>query len=199
MSGKRSESEVEEAGHESWLTESGLYDPSLFLDPKIGKHRRIANGSGPPKTLPTHHVAESAVMSGERQPRKQRGQGASAANKQLPPPPPPAPEGAEETEVHSCAPDERPETLPPLSLDLGRVGGEEDSRDAKTGASRDPPLPSRPSEGMEEEEGRASGCVTSEEVPARRKEFDTEGRKKPEGRNDHSVQQEQSSKRFPLC
>ena len=44
-SGKRSESEVDEAGHESWLTESGLYDPSLFLDPKIRKHGRIANGS----------------------------------------------------------------------------------------------------------------------------------------------------------
>ena len=76
-SGKRSKSEVDE----SWL-----YNPSLFLDPKIGKHRRIANGSGPPKTLPTHHVAERAVMSWERQPRKQSGQGESAANKHLPPP-----------------------------------------------------------------------------------------------------------------
>ena len=83
---KQSESEVDEAGHKSWPTESGIYDPSLFLDPKIGKHGRIANGSGPPKTLPTHHVAERAVMSGERQPRKQSGQGASAANEQLPPP-----------------------------------------------------------------------------------------------------------------
>ena len=56
-SGKRSESEI---------AESGLHDPSLFLDPKIGKHERIVNGSGPRKTLPTHHVAERAVMSGER-------------------------------------------------------------------------------------------------------------------------------------
>ena len=81
-SGKLSESD--EASHESWPTESELYDPSLFLNLKIGKHGRVANGSGPPKTLPTHHVAEHAVMSGERQPRKQRGQGASTANEQLP-------------------------------------------------------------------------------------------------------------------
>ena len=50
----------------------------------------------------------------------------------------PAPEGAKEAEAHSRAPDERPETLPPLSLDRGRAGGEEASRDAAQGASRDP-------------------------------------------------------------
>ena len=85
-SGKQSESEHDGTGHESWPTESRPYDPSLFLDPKIGKHGRIENGSGPPKTLPTHHIAERAVMSGESQSRKRRGQGASAANEQLPPP-----------------------------------------------------------------------------------------------------------------
>ena len=83
-SGKQSESEIAETGHGSCPTERGLHDPSLFLDPKIGKHERIANGSGPLKTLPTHHVAERAVMSGERPPRKQRGQGVSAANEQPP-------------------------------------------------------------------------------------------------------------------
>ena len=129
-SGKQSESDG--TVHESWPTESGPCDSSLFLDPKIGKHGRIENGSGPPKTLPTHHVSECAVMSGERQPRKRCGQGESAANEQTP-------EGAEETEARSCAPDERPETLPPLSLDRGRAGGEEASRDAAQGASRDPP------------------------------------------------------------
>ena len=36
--GKRSESEIAETGHGSCPTESGLHDPSLFLDPKIGKH-----------------------------------------------------------------------------------------------------------------------------------------------------------------
>ena len=51
----------------------------------------------------------------------------------------PAPEGAEEAEARSLAPDERPETLPPLSLDRGRAGGEEASRDAAQGAFRDPP------------------------------------------------------------
>ena len=90
-SGKQSESENDGTSHESCPAESGLCDPSLFLDPKIGKHRRIENGSGPPKILPTHHVAERAVMSGERPPRKRRGQGASAANKQ--PPPPQLPKG----------------------------------------------------------------------------------------------------------
>ena len=84
-SGKQSESENDGTGQESWPTESGLYDPSLFLDPKIRKHGRIENGSGPPKTLLTHHVAERAVMSGERQPRKRCGQGESAADEQLPP------------------------------------------------------------------------------------------------------------------
>ena len=71
-------------GHESRPTKSGLYDPSLFLDPKIGKHGRIENGSGPPKLPSTHHVAERAAMSGEKQPRKQRGQGESAATEQPP-------------------------------------------------------------------------------------------------------------------
>ena len=85
-SGKWSESEIAETGHGNCPTESVLHDLSLFLDPKIGKHERIANGSGPPKALPTHHVAERAVMSGKRPPRKQRGQGASAANEPLPPP-----------------------------------------------------------------------------------------------------------------
>ena len=71
--------------HESCPTESGLYDPSLFLDPKIGKHGRIENGSGPPKLLSTYHVAERAAMSGEKQPRKRCGQGESATTEQPPP------------------------------------------------------------------------------------------------------------------
>ena len=63
--GKRSESENDGHGHESCPTESGLYDPSLFLDPKIGNHGRIEKRSSPPKLLSTHHVTERAVMSGE--------------------------------------------------------------------------------------------------------------------------------------
>ena len=82
---KRSESGIAETGHGSCPTKSGPHDPSLFLDPKIGKHERIAKGSRPRKTLLTHHVTECAVMSRERPPRKQREQGASAANEQLPP------------------------------------------------------------------------------------------------------------------
>ena len=68
--GKRGESEDDGQGHESCPTERELCDPSLFLDPKIGKHGRIKQGGGPPKLLSTHHVAERAVMSGEKQPRK---------------------------------------------------------------------------------------------------------------------------------
>ena len=82
--GKRSESKNGGHGHESCPTESRLYDPSLFLAPKIGKHGRIEKGSGPPKLLSTHHVAERAAMSGEKQPRKRRRQGESAANEQPP-------------------------------------------------------------------------------------------------------------------
>ena len=84
-SSKRSESENGGHGHESYPTESGLYDPSLFFNPKIRKHGRIKNGSGPPKLPSTHHVAEHAAMSGEKQPRKRRRQGKSAATEQPPP------------------------------------------------------------------------------------------------------------------
>ena len=100
-SGKRSESENDETGHESCPTESGLHDPSLFLGPKTGKHGRIANGSGPPKTLSTHHLAGRAVMSGERQLRKERsGQQGSAASEQLPAPQPPK---ESRRQKHACA------------------------------------------------------------------------------------------------
>ena len=81
-SGKRSESENGAHRHESCPTKSGLYDPSLFLDPKIGKHWRIENGSVPPKLPSTHHITERAAMSGEKQPRKRRRQGESAATEQ---------------------------------------------------------------------------------------------------------------------
>ena len=81
--GKRSENNGH--GHESCPTESGLYDPSLILDPKIGKRGRIEKGSGPPKLLSAHHAAERAAMSGEKQLRKRRGQGESAATEQSPP------------------------------------------------------------------------------------------------------------------
>ena len=80
--GKRSESDGH--GHESCSTESGLYDSSLFLDPKIGKHGKIEKRSSPPKLLSTLHVVESAAMSGEKQPRKRRGQGESTATEQPP-------------------------------------------------------------------------------------------------------------------
>ena len=118
-------------------------------------------------------------MSGERQPRKERsGQLGSAASEQLP-----TPEGAKEAEMSSRAPDERPEALPPLSLDLSRAGGEEAPREAAQGASRGSPSLTRPPEGSEEEEG-AAGCMTSKEVPARGEDFGAGGREGLEGRAD---------------
>ena len=92
-----------------------------------------------------------------------------------------APEGAEETEVRSRATDERPETLPPLSLDRGRARGEEASRDATPGAPRDYPFLTCPPEGREAEEEEVPGCVTSEEVRAWGVVFGAGGTE-PEGR-----------------
>ena len=110
MRPKRSESKDDGHGHESCLTESELYDPSLSLDPKIGKHGRIEQGSGPPKLLSTHHVAERAVMSREKQPRKRRGQGESVATEQ--PPPPQLPKGLKrQRRAHASV--EREGTKPP--------------------------------------------------------------------------------------
>ena len=65
---------------------------------------------------------------------------------------------------------------------LPRAGGEEASRDAAQGASRDPPLVACPPEGREEEE-EASGRKTSEEVPARG-EVAVAGGREPEGRDE---------------
>ena len=162
-SGKQSESENDGTGHESWPAESGLYDPSLFLGPKIGKCGRIENGSGPPKTPDSPRCRACCDEQGEATEEVALARGVRCGRATSPFP---APEGAEEAEARLRAPDERPETLPPLSLDRGRAGGEEASRDATQGASRDPSLLACPPEGREEEEEEASGRKTSEEVPA---------------------------------
>ena len=165
--------------HESCPTKSGLCDPSLFLDPKIGKHRRIENGSGPQKTLPTHHVAERAVISGERQPRKRRGHGASAANEQ--PPPPQLPKGLRRqrhTRAHQTS-DQRhfhPSCSTEVEQEERKPHGAQHQVHPKTPP---PPLLACPPEGREEEE--VPGCMTSEEVRARGEIFSA-GRTKPEGR-----------------
>ena len=49
--GKRSESENDGHGHESYSTTHELSYPSVLLDPKIGNHKRITRGSGPSKSL----------------------------------------------------------------------------------------------------------------------------------------------------
>ena len=156
--GKRSESENDGHGHDSCPTESELYDPSLFLDPKIGKHGRIEQGSGPSKLLSTHHDAERAVMSREKQPRKRRGQGESAATEQ--PPPPQLPKALKR---QRRATDECPETL---EREWRKPPGTQHQVHPET----PPPTPTPlilPPEGREKEEEEVPGCGTSEEVPAR--------------------------------
>ena len=165
--GKRSESENDGHGHES-----GLYDPSLFLDPKIRKHGRIKKRSGPPKLLSTHHVAERAVMSGEKQPRKQRGQGKSAATEQ-PPPPLQLPKELKRQRRARVQQTNIQKHSPPPPLARPRSSGR---RGSLTGHNTrctlrfpppPPPLLTCPPEGREEEEEEVPGCRTSEEVPAR--------------------------------
>ena len=82
--GKRSESENDGHGHESYSTENELSYLIVLLDPKIGNHRRITRGSDPPISLSIPHVVERAVRNGERQLRKRSGQGESAGTEQLP-------------------------------------------------------------------------------------------------------------------
>ena len=153
-----------------------------------GKPGRIANGSRPPKTLSTHHLAERAVMKG----RADRGQGRAGSRR------PPRTRDSWNPRSRRSRGDRSPNahrTSVQYSTPLAEHRSSR-RRGSPTGSKTRciprPPLSSHPSEGREEEEGRASGCVTSEEVPARGKEFDTEGREKPEGRNDLYVQQEHS-------
>ena len=167
--GKRSESKNDGHGHESCPAESELYDPSLLLDPRIGKHGRIEQWSGPPKPLSTHHVAECVVMSEERQPRKRRGQGESAANEQ--PPTPQLPKGLKRQRRARAQQTNVQRHFPPPSLTRPRSSGSGGSLPGHNSRCtlRPPPLLSCPPEGREKEEEEVPGCGTSEEVPARGK------------------------------
>ena len=109
--GKRSESENDGHGHESCPTESELYNPSLLLDPRIGKHGRIEQWSGPPEPLSIHHVAERAVMNGGEATKEAARAGGVRCERATSPSP--APEGAEETEACSHATEKCSETFPP--------------------------------------------------------------------------------------
>ena len=181
---KRSESENDGHDHESCPTGSGLYNPSLLLDPKIGKHGRIEKRSGPPKPLSTHHVAERAVMSGEKQPRKRCGQGKSAATEQ--PPSLQLPEElkrqrrarAQQTNIQRHFP---PPPPPPLAR-LRSSGRRGSFTGHNTRCTPRHPLLTCPPERREEEEEEVSGCGTSKEVPARG-EAPGSGGTEPEGRD----------------
>ena len=80
--GKLSDSVSNKTGHESYPTKSGLKAPSWIPKPKNEKPGRNSNGSGPPKTLPPHHLAGHAEMRRERQPRTEQ------ASEDPPAPPP---------------------------------------------------------------------------------------------------------------
>ena len=177
-SGKQSESENDRSDHESCPTESGLCDPSLFLGPKIRKHGRIENGSGPQKTLPTHHVAERAVMSRERQPRKRRGQGSSATNEQPPPLQLPK-ELRKQRRVRSHQTSDQRHFHPSRWTEVERE--ERKSHGAQHQVHPETPLLSCLPEGREEEEEEVPGCMTSEEVRAWGEVFGAGGTE-PEGR-----------------
>ena len=165
MNGKHSESENNGHGHESCPTENGLYDPSLFPDPKTGKHGRIENGSGPPKLLSTHHVVECAAMSGEKQLRKRCGQGEYAVTKQ-----PPSLQLPKELKRQRCAHAQQTNIQrhfhPSRWTEVEREGG------SLTGCNtrytpRPPCLSSCTPKGQEEEEEEVPGCGTSKEFPHR--------------------------------
>ena len=170
-------------GHvESGLGETGI-DPRIVTGLPESEGERDATGSGPKtatshamtasgwtaiETSPTSDAPNRLTVSGKQSENDGAGHEEAAraggARCERATSPFPAPEGAKEAEARSRAPDERPVTLPPLSLDRGQAGGEEASRDAAQGAPRDPSSLACPPEGREEEE--ASGRKTSEEVPA---------------------------------
>ena len=179
--GKRSESENDDHGHESCPIENGLYDPSLFLDPKIGKHGRIENGGGPLKLLSTHHVAERAAMSGEKQPRKRRRQGESAATEQ-----PPSLQLPKELkrQRRARAQQTNVQTLfhPSRWTEVDQEGRNPHGMQHQVHPEAPPPLSSCPPEGREEEEEEVPGCGTSEEVLTRGKAPGAGGTE-PEGRD----------------
>ena len=180
VNGKRSESENDGHGHESCLIENGLYDPSLFLDPKIGKHRRIENGSGSPKLLSTHYIAERAAMNGEKQPRKRRGQGESAATEQ-----PPSLQLPKELKRQRRARAQQTNVQRHFHPSRWTEVEREERKPHETQHQVHPetsPLSSCPPEGREEEEDEFPGCGTSEEVPARG-EAPGAGGTEPEGRD----------------
>ena len=189
-------------GHiESGLGETGI-DPRIVTGLPESEGERDTTGSGP-KTATSHAVTASGWTAIETSPASDAPDRLTASCKQSESEndgagheeaaraggarceratsPFPAPEGAEEAEARSRAPDERPVTLPPLSLDQGQAGGEEASGDAAQGAPPDPSSLACPPEGREEEE--ASGRKTSEKVPARGELASAVG-SAPEGREE---------------
>ena len=166
--GKRRESENDSDVHEIYSSVTELSYPSVLLDPKTGNHGRIARGE-PWEDSTRGRDSKVSLDSSRRQAcGEEWGETTEAVARERgiccerAAPASPAPEGEGEEGARPLTPDESPETLPPLSLDLDRAGGEGASLDPTPGAPCDPPCPP---EGREEEE---------EEVP---------GRETPEGEN----------------
>ena len=185
-SGQKTETGPGEAGSspKTATCQGGIHDPSVFLGQKTGKHGRIENGSFPPKAPPTHHLAERAVMSGESQPRKKRsGQQATAAREPLLDLQP-AKELRRQKRAHPHRTSVQRHFHPSRWTHGEREERKPHGKQHKVIPRPPPPHLSRPSEGREEDEGGAAGCVTSAEVPARGEVVGAGGREEPEGRDD---------------
>ena len=176
--GKRRESENDGDVHGSYSSVTELSYPSVLLDPKTGNHGRITRGGETPKSLSIPHAVGRAARNGETTEAATRERGVCCEQAA---PASPAPEGEGEERASPRAPDEIPETLPPLSLDLDRVGGEGASRDPTPGAPCDPPCFPCPPEGREEEEEEVPGRETPEGENVRG-EASGAGGTEPEGR-----------------
>ena len=103
------------SGPKTATDQGGIHDPSV---PCFSARRPGSPGGSRMGAVPVRHSREPTD---DR--RKRTAPGSSAR------------EGAEEAEASSCAPDERLEALPLLSLDMWRAGGEEAPREAAQGAS----------------------------------------------------------------
>ena len=121
--GKRSESASDETGHENCPTANRLDDPSVLLEPKIGKHGRNKNGSGPPKTRVLDSSPRRACRDERGEATEEGAERATGIRCERAASTSSAREGAEETEARSRTADKHPEAFPPLSLDTGRADG----------------------------------------------------------------------------
>ena len=121
--GKRRESENDGDVHGSYSFVTWLSYPSVLLDLKIGNHRRITRGGRDSEvSLDSPRRRACGEEWGETTEAEAREGGVCCERAA---PTSPAPEGEGEAGECPRVPDDCPEALPPLSLDLDRAGGGE--------------------------------------------------------------------------